>query len=116
MHTNLVQALEKQIKFCKQYERYKCGVFIRTQEQCDIVMKCISNLLLDRRNTQLKNYVWKIIMNNSSAQSIAEVIKNSEKILVVPHVNPDGDCIGSAVTLKLFIQNEYGKDVQLFVH
>ncbi len=54
-------------------------------------------------------------MNNNSAQSIAEVIKNAEKILVVPHVNPDGDCIGSAVTLKLFIQNEYGKDVQLFV-
>ena len=60
IHTNLVQALEKQIEFCNQYTRYKCGVFVRTKEQCDIVMKCISNLLLDRRNTQLRNYAWKL--------------------------------------------------------
>lgn len=60
MHTNLVQALEKQIEFCNQYTRYKCGVFVRTKEQCEIVMKCISNLLLNRRNTQLRNYAWKL--------------------------------------------------------
>ena len=60
IHTNLVQALEKQIKFCNQFTRYKCGVFVRTKAQCEIVMKCISNLLLDRRNTQLRNYVWKL--------------------------------------------------------
>lgn len=60
IHTNLIQALEKQIEFCNQYTRYKCGVFVRTKEQCDIVMKCISNLLLDRRNTQLKNYAWEL--------------------------------------------------------
>lgn len=60
IHTNLVQALEKQIEFCNQYTKYKCGVFVRTKEQCEIVMKCISNLLLDRRNTQLKNYAWKL--------------------------------------------------------
>ena len=60
IHTNLVQALEKQIEFCNQYTRYKCGVFVRTKEQCEIVMKCISNLLLDRRNTQLRNYAWKL--------------------------------------------------------
>lgn len=60
IHTNLVQALEKQIEFCNQYTRYKCGVFVRTKEQREIVMKCISNLLLDRRNTQLRNYAWKL--------------------------------------------------------
>lgn len=60
IHTNLVQALEKQIEFCNQYTRYKCGVFVRTKEQCEIVMKCILNLLLDRRNTQLRNYAWKL--------------------------------------------------------
>ena len=60
IHTNLVQALEKQIEFCNQYTRYKCGIFVRTKEQCEIVMKCISNLLLDRSNTQLRNYVWKL--------------------------------------------------------
>lgn len=60
IHTNLVQALEKQIEFCNQYTKYKCGVFVRTKAQCEIVMKCISNLLLDRRNTQLRNYAWKL--------------------------------------------------------
>lgn len=60
IHTNLVQALEKQIEFCNQYTRYKCGVFVRTKEQRDIVMKCISNLLLDLGNTQLRNYAWKL--------------------------------------------------------
>lgn len=60
IHTNLVQTLEKQIEFCNQYTKYKCGVFVRTKAQCEIVMKCISNLLLDRRNTQLRNYAWKL--------------------------------------------------------
>ena len=45
IHTNLVQALEKQIRFCEQYKRYKCGVFVRTQIQREIAAKCISNLL-----------------------------------------------------------------------
>lgn len=60
IHTNLVQALEKQIEFCNQYTRYKCGVFVRTKAQCEIVIKCISNLLLDRSNAQLRNYAWKL--------------------------------------------------------
>lgn len=60
VHTNLVQALEKQIEFCNQYTRYKCGVFVRTKTQREIVMKCISNLLLDLSNIQLRNYEWKL--------------------------------------------------------
>ena len=60
IHTNLVQALEKQIEFCNQYTRYKCGVFVRTKAQSEIVMECISNLLPDRINIQLRNYVWKL--------------------------------------------------------
>lgn len=60
IHTNLVRALEKQIEFCNQYTRYKCGVFVRTKAQREIVMKCISNLLLDLSNIQLRNYEWKL--------------------------------------------------------
>lgn len=60
IHTNLVQALEKQIEFCNQYTRYKCGVFVRTKAQREIVIKCISNLLLDLSNIQLRNYEWKL--------------------------------------------------------
>lgn len=46
IHTNLVQALEKQIGFCNQYTRYRCGIFVRTKEQREIVEKCIQNLTL----------------------------------------------------------------------
>lgn len=75
IHTNLVQALEKQIKFCNQYTRYKCGVFVRTKAQREIVMKCISNLLLDRSNTQLKNYAWELgcYWNNGNCIEVLSV-------------------------------------------
>jgi hypothetical protein len=75
IHTNLIQALEKQIEFCNQYTRYKCGVFVRTKEQCEIVMKCISNLLLDQSNTQLKNYAWKLscYWNNGNCIEVLSV-------------------------------------------
>ena len=52
IHTNLVQALEKQIEFCNQFTRYKCGVFVRTKEQREIVTKCISNLLSSSAQVQ----------------------------------------------------------------
>ena len=71
IHTNLVQALEKQIEFCNQYTRYKCGVFVRTKEQREIVMKCISNLLLDRSNTQLRNYSY--YWNNGNCIEVLSV-------------------------------------------
>lgn len=71
IHTNLVQALEKQIEFCNQYTKYKCGVFVRTKEQCEIVMKCISNLLLDRSNTQLRNYSY--YSNNGNCIEVLSV-------------------------------------------
>lgn len=63
-----MQALEKQIEFCERYERYKCGVSVRTKEQREIVRKCISTLLLDQNNTQLRNSAWKLgcYWNNGS--------------------------------------------------
>lgn len=75
IHTNLVQALEKQIEFCNQYTRYKCGVFVRTKAQREIVMKCISNLLLDLSNIQLRNYEWKLgcYWNNSNCIEVLPV-------------------------------------------
>lgn len=52
---------------------------------------------------------------NNTAKEIAELIKQGEKILVVTHVNPDGDCLGSASALYSFIKNEYGKESVLCV-
>lgn len=75
INTNLVQALEKQIEFCNQYTRYKCGVFVRTKEQREIVMKYISNLLLDLSNIQLRNYEWKLgcYWNNGNCIEVLSV-------------------------------------------
>ena len=50
-------------------------------------------------------------MNNKISE-IINIIKNSDKILIVTHINPDGDCIGSALALKLIIEKKFNKKVQ----
>ena len=35
---------------------------------------------------------------------ISNAIKNSRNILIIPHYNADGDCLGSAYALKLMLQ------------
>lgn len=52
---------------------------------------------------------------NKFAKKINMAIQTAQNILIVPHVNPDGDCIGSASALAMFIQNEYGKTPELFI-
>ena len=42
---NLVEALQKQMSFCKNNERYKCGVYVKHPDKKKIVMEIISNLL-----------------------------------------------------------------------
>lgn len=49
---------------------------------------------------------------NNKISDIINIIKNSEKIAVVTHVNPDGDCIGSALALKLIIENNFNIPTQ----
>jgi nanoRNase/pAp phosphatase (c-di-AMP/oligoRNAs hydrolase) len=34
-------------------------------------------------------------------QQFSELVKNAKRILLLPHTNPDGDAIGSALALKL---------------
>ena len=52
---------------------------------------------------------------NSSINKIINAINNAKNILIIPHINPDGDCIGSAIAMKLFIEKEYNKYVTLFI-
>lgn len=75
IHTNLVQALEKQIEFCEQYERYKCGVFVRTQVQREIVIKCISNLLSSSAQVQhrISNHETRFWWENGSCITVLQV-------------------------------------------
>ena len=49
---------------------------------------------------------------NEIDQKIKQRIKNAHNILIVSHVRPDGDAIGSLLGLGLALQN-YGKNVQM---
>lgn len=73
IYTNLVQALAKQIKFCEENIRYKCGVFVRTEDQRDIVTKCITNLLpscVQRRSSNHESRFW---WDNESVITVLKV-------------------------------------------
>mgnify|MGYP000876303442 CR=1 FL=1 len=70
---NLVQALTKQIKFCEENTWYKCGVFVKTKEQRDIVTKCITNLLpscVQRRSSSHESRFW---WDNESVITVLQV-------------------------------------------
>jgi len=75
IHTNLVQALEKQIKFCEANENYKCGVFVRTQAQREIATKCISNLLSSSVQVQHRasNHETRFWWKNGSIITVLQV-------------------------------------------
>ena len=41
----LIEALQKQMNFCKEKENYKCGVYVISSEHRKIVMEVISNII-----------------------------------------------------------------------
>lgn len=52
---NLVEALQKQMNFCENKEKYKCGIYVENPERIKIVANVISNLLpVPNRNIELK--------------------------------------------------------------
>jgi phosphoesterase RecJ-like protein len=53
-------------------------------------------------------------MDNDSIEAAGQTIRNSERILVVSHIRPDGDAIGSVLGLGLALL-EVGKDVQMIL-
>lgn len=46
-------------------------------------------------------------------RQIAEAIRSNHRFLVVSHANPDGDAVGSSLSLYLFLR-EMGKDVTVY--
>ena len=42
---NLVESLQKQMNFCENKEKYKCGIYVKHPDKKKIVMEVISNLL-----------------------------------------------------------------------
>ena len=52
---DLVEALQKQMNFCENKEKYKCGIYVENPERIKIVANVISNLLpVPNRNLELK--------------------------------------------------------------
>ena len=60
---NLVEALQKQMNFCENNERYKCGVYVKHPDKKKIVMEVISNLL------PTPNREVKLVMSLSIAEA-----------------------------------------------
>lgn len=52
-------------------------------------------------------------MNNIN--DFKEAVNNSEKIIIMPHVNPDGDTISSALALNLILETYFNKPSKLVV-
>lgn len=52
---DLIEALQKQMNFCENKEKYKCGIYVENPERIKIVANVISNLLpVPNRNIELK--------------------------------------------------------------
>lgn len=51
-------------------------------------------------------------MNNEDIQTFGELISRAERVLVISHIRPDGDAVGSLLGLGLMLQ-ELGKEVNL---
>ena len=51
----------------------------------------------------------------SSIDNINYIIKNAKKILIITHINPDGDALGSLFGLYSLIKDNYKKECDLFV-
>ena len=52
---DLIEALQKQMYFCENKEKYKCGIYVENPERIKIVANVISNLLpVPNRNIELK--------------------------------------------------------------
>lgn len=112
---DLIEALQKQINFCKTHENYKCGIWVTSKAKSDTVIKVISNLLWTQKKLEIRNNDYessarfpngsfiKVVQANSTARGnrfnggIVESIISKEVVDVI--VLP---CLKS-----LFIENRY---------
>jgi phosphoesterase RecJ-like protein len=51
---------------------------------------------------------------NNSLKEIADILTEAESILLYPHVNMDGDCLGSSVALCAALR-KMGKDAYVLI-
>jgi phosphoesterase RecJ-like protein len=55
-----------------------------------------------------------IDIDNNTIGRLKSTIEQSERFIIVPHVNPDGDAIGSSLALCRVLQN-LGKKAQVII-
>lgn len=65
---NLRQAIEAQVCFCENNNKYKCGIFVDTREKQEDITQYISTLLMGQESVQCKNskYERSFCWNNGS--------------------------------------------------
>ena len=51
-------------------------------------------------------------MNNETVQAFGDLVNKAERILVISHIRPDGDAVGSLIGLGLILE-DLGKEVNL---
>lgn len=54
------------------------------------------------------------IIDQSHIETFQKMVSDARKVVIVPHVNPDGDAIGSCLGLKGFLQN-FGKIAEVII-
>ena len=52
------------------------------------------------------------LMKKNLFLKFEKVLSSSKKIIIIPHKNPDGDALGSAISLNLFL-NKTGHQSQI---
>ena len=52
-------------------------------------------------------------MIREDLRTVAEELKKARRVAIAAHLNPDGDCIGSALAMRLILQ-KLGKEVEVF--
>lgn len=54
-------------------------------------------------------------MEQTREQQFDRVVKDSKNILIISHVNPDGDTLGTMCALQLAIQKQYKKKAEMLI-
>jgi bifunctional oligoribonuclease and PAP phosphatase NrnA len=54
------------------------------------------------------------IIDQSHIGTFQKMVSDARKIVIIPHVNPDGDAIGSCLGMKKFLMN-YGKAAEVII-
>lgn len=108
MKIDLIQALQKQIQFCEEQDRYKCGIFITSKVKRDIISSVLKRIIqqyklkrlrIDSMVTEatfLNGNTIRVVMANDSARGYrfngvivdSDIEKEVIDCVIMPHLIP----------------------------